>query len=336
MAAARDADEGSCHERRVPESASGIVFLLALIAAPLAAADAPPRALAVTIDDLPAPPAAVLSNAPEELSAMTARLIGALAARRVPAVGFVNGGKVDLDGEDAAAREARIGVLRKWTAADLELGNHTYSHHSLNKESLEAFEADVLRGEPVVRGLLGEFRRELRWFRHPYLQVGLDLAKRRAFERFLAEHGYRVAPVTIDNDEWIFAALYARALRGGDEELAERIAAAYLDYMVEVFDFFEKLSRKLFDREPPQILLVHANELNSSYLGDLLDRVTERGYRFVRLEEALADPVWNEPDGYVGAWGISWIHHWEVTRGLPRTPSPDPPKWILEMHEAGG
>jgi hypothetical protein len=33
--------------------------------------------------------------------------------------------------------------------------------------------------------------------------VGLDLAKRRAFEAFLAARGYTVAPVTIDNDDYI-------------------------------------------------------------------------------------------------------------------------------------
>ena len=52
---------------------------------------------------------------------------------------------------------------------------------------LEEFQADVVRGEPVTRGLLAEHGRELRYFRHPFLQVGLELPKRRAFERWLAE-----------------------------------------------------------------------------------------------------------------------------------------------------
>ena len=54
------------------------------------------------------------------------------------------------------------------------------------------------------------------------------------------------------------------------------------------------------------------------------------------VEQALRDPAYAQPDDYVGAWGISWLHHWEVTRGGKRSPSPDPPAWILEAHEAAG
>jgi len=294
--------------------------------------------MAVTIDDLPAPPRSVVSNEPAALAALTQRLLAALGERKVPAVGFVNEGKLEVEGESPAAREARVALLRLWLDAGLELGNHTYSHPSLNKLPLAEFEADVLRGEPVTRALLAERGRTLRWFRHPFLQVGLELDKRRAFERFLAEHAYTVAPVTIDNDEWIFAAVYADALRTGrqtgDRALAGRVAAAYLDTMDTVFAFIEETSRKLLDREPAQILLIHANELNADHLGALLDRAAARGYRFVPLDEALKDPAYSLPDDYVGAWGISWLHHWEITAGRKRSPSPDPPDWILKAHEA--
>ena len=36
----------------------------------------------------------------------------------------------------------------------------------------------------------------------------------------------------------------------------------------------------------------------------------------------------------VGTWGISWPHHWEVTDGLRRSPSPDPPAWVVKAYEA--
>lgn len=292
-----------------------------------------PRTLAVTIDDLPAPPRAVVSNDPAALAAVTKRLLAALAARSVPAVGFVNEGKLDVEGESAEQRAARVEVLRLWTAAGLELGNHTYSHKSLNRTPLEEFEADVVRGEPVTRGLLAEKGRTLRYFRHPFLQVGLELDKRRAFEKFLAERGYTVAPVTVDNDEYVFAFVYADALRRGERERAAKVAADYLDYMEGVFAFVEEVSRNLTGREIAQVLLVHANELNADHLGALLDRVAARGYRFVKLEEALRDPAYALPDDYVGNWGISWLHHWEITAGKQRSPSPDPPAWIQQAYD---
>jgi peptidoglycan/xylan/chitin deacetylase (PgdA/CDA1 family) len=308
--------------------------LAAALALSAPAAAAPVRSMAVTIDDLPGAPASLVSNEPAALAATHRQLLGALAAHGVPAVGFVNEGKLDLPGEAPERRAARIDVLRLWTAAGLELGNHTYSHRSLNREPLDAFQEDVIRGEPVSRALLAERGMPLRYFRHPFLQVGLELDKRRAFERFLAGRGYTVAPVTIDNDEYVFAAVYADALRRGEAERARRVAAEYLAYMDRVFAFVEEVSRRLTGREIAQVLLIHANALNADHFAALADRIERRGYRWAALEEALRDPAYALPDVYVGAWGISWLHHWEITAGRKRSPSPDPPGWIQRSYEA--
>lgn len=308
--------------------------LWSLAAGPAKAIAGGARTVAVTIDDLPGPPAGLVSNDPAALAAMTARLLAALAQHRVPAIGFVNEGKLVVDGEGAEGVAARTAVLRQWIDAGLELGNHTYSHRSLNRLPLEEFEADLQRGEPVTRGLLAEKGKPLRYFRHPFLQVGLELPKRRAFERFLAERGYTIAPVTIDNDEYVFAFVYADALRRGDKASADRVAAAYLDYMEQVFAFVEELSRRVAGREIAQILLIHANALNADHFDDLATRMEKRGYRYATLEETLRDPAYALPDDYVGAWGISWLHHWETTAGKPRTPSPDPPVWIQQAYDA--
>ena len=292
------------------------------------------RTVAVTIDDLPGPSAAMIRNDPATLAAMTRQLLAALAAHQVPAVGFVNAGKLEVDGEGEAERAARVDVLRLWTAAGLELGNHTYSHPSLNRTELPAFEADLERGEPVLRTLLAEHGRRLRYFRHPFLQVGLELSKRRAFEADLAARGYIVAPVTVDNDEYVFAAVYADARRRGDDERAARVSSDSLDYMDRVFAFVEAVGGRLLGREVAQTLLIHANTLNAETFDRLATRLERRGYRFVSLETALADPAYGLPDDYVGGWGISWLHHWELTAGRRRSPAPDPPAWIQQAYDA--
>ena len=308
--------------------------LLLLAAGPVTALAPAVRSVAVTIDDLPGPPAGLVSNEPAALAKMTAKLLAALAEHHVPAVGFVNEGKLVVEGEGASGVAARTAVLRQWIDAGLELGNHTYSHRSLNRLPLDEFEADVLRGEPVTRSLLAEKGKRLRYFRHPFLQVGLELPKRRAFERFLAERGYTIAPVTIDNDEYVFAFVYADALRRGDKTQSERIAAAYLDYMEQVFAFIEEVSRRVTGREIAQVLLIHANALNADQFGALAKRMERRGYRYATLDETLRDPAYALPDDYVGVAGISWLHHWETTAGKPRTPSPDPPAWIQQAYDA--
>jgi peptidoglycan/xylan/chitin deacetylase (PgdA/CDA1 family) len=309
-----------------------------LVAIALLAAALPVRAaekvVAVTFDDLPAPVSGVPSNAILALRENTRKLLEAFKAHRIPVVGFVNEGKLSLDGEVAADFEARQDLLRMWLRAGLELGNHTFSHRSLNQTPLAEFENDLLRGEAVTRRLMLESGRTLRYFRHPFLHVGLDLGKRRAFEGFLAQRGYVVAPVTIDNDDYVFAAVYAAALRRDERGEAARVREAYLAYMDEVFAFIEAVSERLLGRQPRQTLLLHANALNADCFGRLADALEARGYRYATLEQALADPAYALPDSYVGAWGISWLHHWEITAGKPRSPSPDPPGWVQKAYDA--
>jgi hypothetical protein len=75
----------------------------------------------------------------------------------------------------------------------------------------------------------------------------------------LEEHNYKVAPVTIDNAEWIFARAYEKAFVEGDSSMMKKIVDAYIPYMESKFDHFEFISRELFGREIKQVLLIHAN-----------------------------------------------------------------------------
>ena len=245
---------------------------------------------------------------------ITAKLLTAITAHRIPAVGFVNEGK--LRGGDGGVDAKRVDLLRMWLDAGLELGNHTYAHLDLNRTPLPAFEEDVLRGEAVTRPLLRARGMTLRFFRHPFLHTGRDLDTKRQFEAFLATHGYRVAPVTIDNDEYIFAAAYDRASARGDRDLMRRVAEAYIPYMEAKLEFFERNSRDLAGYEMRQILLLHANPMNAEHFGALARVIERRGYRFITLDRALEDAAYESPDTYVGSGGITWLHRWALTKGV--------------------
>ena len=312
---------------------AGLVWSREGEAQPVAAPGASAREVAITFDDLPA--VSVAKGDPASLAVFTDRLLLNFTSHQVPVIGFVNEGKLTVPGESLSELDARVGLLRRWTARGFELGNHTYSHRSLNDVPIEEFEADVVRGEPATTALLGSQGQRLRYFRHPFLHVGLQLEKRRAFEAWLGSRGYTVAPVTIDNDDYIFAAVYASALKAGDPERARRIAEAYLTYMEAVFTFAEGLSQELFGRAIRHVLLLHANELNADHAGRLFERMRARQYTFVPLSRALEDPAYGSADTYVGRWGISWMHHWEQAMGRPRTGAPDPPAWISEDYEKG-
>lgn len=275
---------------------------------PAPTAPAPTRAVAITIDDL------VVGGRDLDgprLEIMTTRILEHITAGQVPVVAFVNADKL----RDGAVKQARLALLRRWTAAGVELGNHTFSHPSLQDTPLADYQADVLRGEPEIRDLDAEHGWALRYFRHPYLRTGPTMAVREAFERFLGERGYTVAPVTIDDADWLFNFIYTDAKTRGDTELMRRVGAAFMVHMADVLTFYENAADAMFARPIDHILLLHANELGADYLDDVIALYRDRGYRFVTLEQALADPAYRERDGFVGPVGVSWLQRWDVTRG---------------------
>src|ERR1035438_8695875 len=182
------------------------------------------RQVAVTIDDLPAGMADRLPAA--QITAMTSKLLGTLRDQKIPVVGFVNEKKLYKPGEV----DERIKVLQMWLDYGFELGNHTFSHASLNQVGLKAWEDDVIQGESVTRMLLAQHKMKLRYFRHPYLDTGRDLLTRRKAEEFLTQRGYRIAPITLDGWDWMFAGLYEDAKKRNDTALQQQIVKEYLAY----------------------------------------------------------------------------------------------------------
>jgi len=101
-----------------------------------------------------------------------------------------------------------------WLDNGFELGNHTYSHLSLNDAGLRSWEDDVI-GEDVTRLLLAERKMKLRFF-HPYLDTGRDLQTHTLSQEFLLARGYQIAPVTLDAFDWMFSRVYENSKKAGE------------------------------------------------------------------------------------------------------------------------
>jgi peptidoglycan/xylan/chitin deacetylase (PgdA/CDA1 family) len=292
------------------------------------------RQVAVTIDDLPSGTADRLPAA--EITAMTAKLLGTLRDQKIPVVGFVNENKIYRTGEV----DERIKALQMWIDYGFELGNHTFSHPSLNHVSLQAWEDDVIQGEPVIKMLMAQHHMTLRYFRHPYLDTGRDLQTRRLAEQFLTQRGYRIAPITLDGWDWMFAGLYEDAKKRNDTALQQQIVKEYLAHHDAEFAYCEEQSRKLLGYEPKQILLLHASNLEADHIGELMDVLRKRGYRFITLQDALEDSAYSLPDTYVGEEGTGWLDHWSISQG--KVPGEGPPiaPWVMdktrELHLSTG
>ncbi len=307
---------------------------LGLLGLAAAVQAAPDQRIALTIDDLPWQ--RLDERDDPELAQRHAQLLAALKAAQVPVVGFVNEIKLERDGQ---VQPARVQMLRDWRDAGFELGNHTHGHVDLHAIGLAAYEQDILRGEQTLRPLLAERGQTPRWFRHPYLRAGETPQQRAALAAFLDQHGYRIAPVTVDNSEWIWAFAYDHvrdteadpALR---EARLRQLRRGYVPYMLNKLDYYEGQSRHLLGRLPAQVWLMHANALNAASIDELIAATRRRGYTFITLEQALQDPAYAHADGYNGAGGISWIHRWAMAEGKPRSfyaGEPKVPRWVLEL-----
>jgi len=287
------------------------------------------RKIAITFDDLPA--VSVPAGETCDLAALranTAKLLATLAARAIPVVGFVNEGRICK----SLGPDALPSLLNMWLDAGAELGNHTFSHVDIDATTVEAYEADIVRGEAVTRKLLSERGRTLRYFRYPFLNTGKNQDTKTAIDSFLAKRGYIEAPVTIGSNEWMFAAIYADAKERGDLATMKLVTDAYVPYMERVVSYFERASTRLFSRQIGQVLLLHASALNADSLDQLIVMLKSRGYRFVTLAEALQDPAYRTPNDYLGSDGSSCLLHWAQAERMMMAPRPAEPAVIRNLY----
>ncbi|HUR58831.1 MAG TPA: polysaccharide deacetylase family protein [Opitutaceae bacterium] len=256
------------------------------------------RRIAVTIDDGPA------TGATRDLEAfvrISRALRESFVAEKVPAIMFINERQLAVDGE----RDARVAVLHDWLAAGLELGNHTYSHPNLGEVGPQRFLDDIIKGEVISRPLLAARGRQLVWFRYPFLASGSGEAAK-TVEDFLAARGYRIAPVTVDYHDYSFSSAYLRHVRAGNRAGADEQFGTVMKALDDAFARAEARSTEVLGYELPQTLLIHCNEMNALTLPQTIQRMRDRGYTFVTLDEAMEDAAYKTPlrAGGLGGGGL--------------------------------
>lgn len=306
-------------------AAAFAAFALAL--GPGAGRAARAEGVALTFDDVPG---LALTNDAGYWRDTNARLIHGLRARRMPATAFVIGDKLE-----EPDRPKKYQLVRNWLNAGFTLGNHTYSHASLNKTPVETYIADVARDDASLRPLMATRRQTPRWFRHPYLDTGKTLEDKHAFEAWLAAHGYRVAPVTVENSDWIFALPYDEAVLHHDAAEARRIQQAYVDYTAQAVAWYRKAALQLLGRRPALVFLLHDTRLNADSLGALADILRKNHLQVVSLDRAMADPAYRISDDFADPDGDEWLSRWSVTlhKELDWDAFPEPPQDIAKAND---
>ncbi|HEX3985829.1 MAG TPA: polysaccharide deacetylase family protein [Acidobacteriaceae bacterium] len=237
--------------------------------------------MAVTFDDLP-----VSGSLPPGQSrvGIAEQIVTTLKAAHVPPTyGFVNAVHVQYD-------PGTVDVLGVWRASGNLLGNHTWSHLSLDKMSLQQFEGDLQLDEPILNLLMAGH--DWRWLRYPYLAEGDTVQKRMGIRVYLAQHGYKIASVTMNFDDYDWNDPYARCSEKRNAQGIGWLEASYLHAADENIGYYRAMSKQLYHRDIRYVLLLHIGAFDAHMLPRLLRLYRRRGFTFVPLEQAEQDPFY--------------------------------------------
>ncbi|CAM4425638.1 MAG: hypothetical protein LEGION0403_FIIPPAGN_01009 [Legionella sp.] len=236
-----------------------IISIITYATAPKTACTPDERRIAITLDDLP------LEHAQFE------KITHALTKHKAPAIGFVITKNLNEDNRKD---------LHAFLDMGFDLGSHSHSHFNLRKVSAASYIADVDQADKILNPLMTGTK----YYRYPYLSES-SFAKKQMVLHYLKKNHYRVAPITIDSRDFIFNVKFTNKVRS-NPELFNKLRQQYLDFVWQRTVLAEYNQRC---NSTKQILLLHANRLNSYFLDDLLQMYEQHGYRFISLDEALKD-----------------------------------------------
>lgn len=231
--------------------------------------------IAITIDDLPF--VGPRNNTPGDnnrTSERFSRLMEPLVNNKVPVTGFVIAGSIGKGEWD---------LLEKFHDAGFQLGNHTYSHPNLNTTGTDSYINNIDKADHILSNIMTTPK----FFRYPYLAEGRG-DKRRKVYQYLTEHGYTIAPVTIDSKDYRFNSQLLAFNWRVREKNVDSVKKRYLAYIAKQTERAEQMAEKS-GKTTRQILLIHANLLNSFCMADIVEYYKQRGYKFITLEAALSD-----------------------------------------------
>ena len=200
-----------------------------------------------------------------------------------PVYGFVNGFRV-------AHFPYQVHILQAWRKAGEPLGNHTWSHPELDKLSAAQYEANIAKNETMLREV--DPWADWHWFRYPFLEEGNTVEKREAVRAWLKAHGYRIAEVSMDFQDYLWNEPYARCEARHDSTAIQQLHDTYLATADEYIGVYRELAHRLYGHDVPYVLLMHVGAFDAHMLPELIALFRQRGFAFTTLQNAMADPIY--------------------------------------------
>jgi hypothetical protein len=137
---------------------------------------------------------------------------------------------------------------------------------------------------------------------------------------YLQEHGYRVAQVSLDFEDYVWNDAYARCSAQHDSAAIAWLKQSYLDTAEEYIRLGREEQQIAFGHEIPNVMLLHATAFTTLMVPQLLDLLRTHGFRFASLPDVEKDPAYVlDPDAGL-KYGGTLPDQFMDSRHLPYPP----------------
>lgn len=254
----------------------------------------PNKKIAITFDNLPGDQIYSVKERVE----INNGILEVLKKHKIPATGFVVGEYIE--GKDWES-------IVSWLENGQTLGYHTYSGQEIQGMPMGLFISDIIKGKEAIEDLVSTYKQKMRYFRFPYLHYARDAKSKLNIVEQLIKMNTRIAHVSITTEDFVYNMSLEKVLRMGDSTDMYYLRQEYLNHLTERLAHFEDLANEVVGRPIRHILQLRTNRLNSLLLEDIIKELSDKGYQFITLREALKDKVYRKDEEYYGDKGLSFL-----------------------------
>jgi hypothetical protein len=141
----------------------------------------------------------------------------------------------------------------------------------------------------------------------------------------LQQHGYQIAQITIDYEDYLWNSPYARCVAKGDTQSIAWLHSSYLSLASQYIDADRQMAQIVYGRPISHVLLLHLGAYSSTIVPEVLELLRHKGFHFVSLAEAQRDPAYDSAADAASKYGGTLLEQWLDARGLKYPPAPKKP-----------
>ena len=229
----------------------------------------------------------------------------------------------------AGGHQAMREMFDHWSESGHRIGNHTHYHANLNWVDEARYIRDIERTAELIEPWITDA--PIKYFRYAMDNWGNTAAKYDGVQNYLGDNGYTSAPISVWFYDTEFLAAHVRVSEANDPDAMDWLRQQFIDTALKQLQLQATTARALFGQDPVYIWLIHATPLAADCLDDILATFQLAGVEFASLEEAMADPLNQQPAPLITPRFLNHIQKWAAHKGL--TLEECPPSILEEVEK---